>query len=231
MIVLDAVFEKSAPRVQEAPLADRPEICFAGRSNVGKSSALNVLTNRKQLARVSKTPGRTRLLNFFAVDIADRPGPNKRTAGLRFCDLPGYGFARGPKDERRTWGKMIGDYLQERESLAAIVVLIDGDVGPQPRDFEMMEFMRGASCPFIIAATKADRLPRTRRGAALDKLANALEVPRESVFAFSSHEEIGRRELWNALCAASGVFGIASEHVIAAVEEPNDVDDAQGEPS
>lgn len=229
MIVLDAVFEKSAPRVEEAPPPDRPEICFAGRSNVGKSSALNVLTNRKQLARVSKTPGRTRLLNFFAVDIADRPGPNKRSESLRFCDLPGYGFARGPKDERRTWGKMIGDYLQNRDCLVAIVVLIDAEVGPQPRDFEMMEFMRGASCPFIIAATKADKLPRTRRGAALDKIANALEVPRDSVFAFSSHENLGRRELWNALCAASGVFGIGSEHVIAAVEAEDDA--LESEPS
>lgn len=226
MLVLDAVFEKSAPRVEEAPPADRPEICFVGRSNVGKSSALNVLTNRKQLARVSKTPGRTRLLNFFAVDIADRPGPNKRRASLRFCDLPGYGFARGPKDERRSWAAMIGAYLQQRESLAAIVVLIDAEVGPQPRDFEMMEFMRGASRPFIIAATKADKLPRTRRGAVLDKLANMLEVPRGTVFAFSSHEDIGRRQLWNAMCAAAGVFGVGSEHVIAAVEEEVDESEA-----
>lgn len=219
MIVLDASFDKSAPRVEEAPPADRPEICFAGRSNVGKSSALNVLTRRKQLARVSKTPGRTRLLNFFNVELADRAGPARRTAQLRFCDLPGYGFARGPKDERRAWGKMIGDYLQQRENLAAVVVLVDAEVGPQPRDFEMMAFLRVSTHPFIVAATKADRLARTRRGSALDKIAQALEVPRESVLPFSSHEDIGQRELWKALCAACGIFGTASDHVLTAEEE------------
>lgn len=220
MIVLDAVFEKSAPRVEEAPSPVFPEVCFVGRSNVGKSSALNVLTRRKQLARVSSTPGRTRLLNFFAVDIADRAGPGKRTSTVRFCDLPGYGFARGPKDERMAWGKMIGEYLGTRENLRAVIVLVDAEVGPQPRDFEMMEFMRGTPQPFIVLGTKADRLPRTRRGAALDRIARALEVPRESVLAFSSVEDLGRKELWRAICAVSEVFGATSEHIVEATEVP-----------
>lgn len=210
MIVLDAVFEKSAPRLAEAPPADLPEVCFVGRSNVGKSSALNALTNRRQLARVSKTPGRTRLLNFFRVDLADRPGPARRTASMRFCDLPGYGFATGPKDERATWGEMISTYLRERERLVAIVVLIDALVGPQPKDYEMMGFLSGAARPILIAATKADRLPKTRRGAALDRIARDLGVPRAAVLAFSSQEYIGQKELLNELCAAGEVFGRTS---------------------
>lgn len=207
MIVLDAVFEKSAPRQEESPPADMPEVCFVGRSNVGKSSALNVLTKRHQLARVSKTPGRTRLLNFFHVTLADRSGPGRRTASIRLCDLPGYGYAEAPKAERKTWGAMIGAYLEKRQTLCAIVMLVDAEVGPQPKDLEMMEVLRTVDRPIIIAATKSDRLPRTRVGQALDKVAKVLEVPRTSVLAFSSHEQKGLGELWNAICAATGVFG------------------------
>lgn len=226
MIVLSAAFEKSAPKLAEAPPADLPEVCFVGRSNVGKSSALNVLTQRHQLARVSKTPGRTRLLNFFRVDLADKRGPGRRTAAVRLCDLPGYGFATGPKDERRQWGAMIGGYLRDRENLAAVVVLVDSLVGPQPKDFEMFEFLAGTSRPLIVAATKADRLPKTRRGAALDRIARELGVPRDAVLAFSSEEDIGHTELWNELCAAAGLFGRKSARLVQA-ETPGTKESAE----
>jgi GTP-binding protein len=215
MIVLKADFEKSAPNVSLAPPGDLPEFCFVGRSNVGKSSALNTLTNRRQLARVSKTPGRTRLLNFFRIELADKAGPKRRTAALRFCDLPGYGYAEAPKEERKTWGAMMEAYLKERDCLAAVVVLVDAVIGPQPKDYEMMSFLAGSTRPLIVVATKADRLARTRRGAALDKVARDLGVPRGSVLGYSSDENIGRNELWQTLCAAAGVFGRSeSEHIL-----------------
>ncbi len=207
MVILGAEFEKSAPSVSSAPPPDLPEVCFAGRSNVGKSSALNVLTNRRQLARVSKTPGRTRLLNFFRVELADRPGPNRRTAALRLCDLPGYGHAEAPKRDRETWGAMVTAYLRERESLRAVVMLVDAQVGPQPKDHEMLEFLAAGRLPLVVAATKSDRLARTRLSSALDRVARELGLPREAVLAFSAKTAVGRDELWNVLCAASGILG------------------------
>lgn len=207
MIVLSADFEKSAPSLADAPKADLPEVCFVGRSNVGKSSALNALTRRKQLARVSKSPGRTRLLNFFRIELADRAGPGRRTAALRLCDLPGYGYALAPKVERKTWGEMITRYLSEREMLCAVVVLIDAEVGPQPKDHEMMTFLAGSTRPIVVAATKADKLAKTRLGSQLDRIARELEVPRIAVVPFSAHEGTGHAELWNTLCAAAGLLG------------------------
>jgi GTP-binding protein len=220
MIVLTADFEKSAPSLDDAPLADLPEVCFVGRSNVGKSSAMNALTKRRQLARVSKTPGRTRLLNFFRVELADKNGPNRRTATLRLCDLPGYGYAEAPKTERKNWGAMISRYLRDRPKLYAIVVLVDADIGAQPKDLEMMEFLADTTRPIIVAATKADRVSRTRLGSQLDKLARDLGVPRSAILPFSAHEEIGRRELWNAICTASGLLDrTRPEHILTSDEE------------
>jgi GTP-binding protein len=207
MIVLNADFEKSAPKLADAPVDALPEVCFVGRSNVGKSSALNALTRRKQLARVSKTPGRTRLLNFFRVELADKNGPGRRTGVVRLCDLPGYGYAEAPKTERRTWGAMITGYLAGREHLRAVVMLVDADVGAQPRDLEMLEFLGGSTRPLVVVATKADRVSRTRMGGQLDRIARDLGVPRSAVLPFSSFDDTGRAELWKTLCTAAGLFG------------------------
>jgi GTP-binding protein len=221
VIVLDAQFELSAPNLASAPKADLPEFCFVGRSNVGKSSALNVLTARRQLARVSKTPGRTRMLNFFKVTLADRPGTGHRVGTLRLCDLPGYGFAKAPKQERVTWDKTVSTYLNERESLTAVVALIDAEVGAQPKDLAMFDFLAKSGRQLIVVATKADRLPRTRRGSALDRIAHDLAVPRAAMIPFSSHEAIGHDELWRALCAAAGLFDRQSDRIIEpAVQTP-----------
>lgn len=223
MIVLDASFRTSSPTVEQAPPPDLPEICLAGRSNVGKSSALNALVARRGLARVSKTPGRTRLLNFFDVQLASGKGPNRRTARVRLCDLPGYGFALAPKQERRTWAAMIERYLRERESLRGIVLLVDAYVGVQPKDREMMEYLSApdvAGRPLIVAATKADRVPRTRRGGQLDRIARELGVTRSAVIPFSSEEEIGREELWGAICAAAGLLGRGERPPPAEAPEP-----------
>lgn len=224
MYILDASFLTSAPDVARAPYPDLPEICFAGRSNVGKSSALNTLAKRKQLARVSKTPGRTRLLNFFDITLGEGSGPNRRTGRLRICDLPGYGFARAPKAEREAWASMIGGYLRERPSLKAVVVLVDALVGAQPKDHEMLEYLaarqrEGDGPPLIVVATKADRLARTRIGGQLDRIARDLGVPRSALIAFSSHADIGHRELWRAICDAAGLFGRKSNQIVQAAPE------------
>lgn len=223
MIVLNADFEKSAPNLKDAPVDALPEICFVGRSNVGKSSALNTLTRRKQLARVSKTPGRTRLLNFFRIELADKNGPSRRTGVLRLCDLPGYGYAEAPKTERKTWGAMITGYLAGRENLRAVVMLVDADVGAQPRDLEMLEYLSGSTRPLIVVATKADRVSRTRMGGQLDRIARDLGVPRSAVLPFSSHADTGRNELWKTLCTATGLFGrVHLDHIIEARPEADE---------
>lgn len=229
MIVLDAKFELSAPNVGQAPPGDLPEFCFAGRSNVGKSSMLNVLAKRHQLARVSKTPGRTRLLNFFRIDLADRTGPTRRTAAVRFCDLPGYGYAKASAEERKAWAKMIGEYLVKRESLVATVALVDLEVGPQPKDYALFESLEHSPRAIIVCATKADRLPRTRRRGAMDKLAKDLGVPASAVVPWSSVDEsIGRDVLWNAMLAAAGIWNRESDHLLEpAPDETDEETDAQ----
>ncbi len=212
MIVLEAGFVKSATAPEQWPPADRPEAAFCGRSNVGKSSCLNALTNRRQLARVSRTPGRTRLLNFFDVGVAERTrsggrGPEHR---LRLVDLPGYGFASGPREERERWKAMIERYLTGRETLRALVVIVDGHLGAQPSDVEMVGWGQSLGKRIVVVATKLDKLGRTRRtkldklgrtrrSAQLQKIAATLGVPLAEVIGFSAKEKFGVDELWRAL--------------------------------
>ena len=225
MIVMEAKFEMSAPSMKEVIEANLPEVCFVGRSNVGKSSALNALTRRHQLARVSKTPGRTRLLNFFQVTLADKAGQGRRTGTLRLCDLPGYGYAEAPKAERKKWGDMIGSYLLERSSLCAVVVLVDAHVGIQPKDLEMMAFLASTPLPVTVVATKADRVSRTRMGSQLDRIARDLGVPRAVVLPFSAHEGTGHKELWQTLAAATNLLGrTATDKLIGAPEDLDEMD-------
>jgi len=202
MIVLSAAFLKSATQPREYPEPGPREVAFCGRSNVGKSSALNALAGRNALARVSKTPGRTRLINFFDLRVAEktRSGQRGPDIEIRFADLPGYGFASGPKSEKAQWKKMIEDYLTGREELAALVVLVDGDLGPQPSDIEMVRWAETLGRKVIAVATKMDKLSRARRGQQLDKAAGALALA--EVIPFSSKEHFGVEELWRALVSA-----------------------------
>ena len=142
-------FLKSAPGLQFLPPDDAPEVAFAGRSNVGKSSLLNALTNRNGLARTSNTPGRTQELNFF--DVGD-------PLRLRLVDMPGYGFAEAPKDVVRKWRHLVNDYLRGRQKLKRALVLIDSRHGIKPVDLEVMEMLDKAAVSYRLVLTKSDKI-------------------------------------------------------------------------
>jgi len=202
VIVFSADFVKSATEPAGYPPPGPPEIAFCGRSNVGKSSALNLLAGRRQLARVSRTPGRTRLINFFDLRVAEktRSGARGPEHSVRFADLPGYGFASGPRSEREQWRKMIETYLTGREPLRVLVVLVDGEIGPQPSDLEMVQWARSLHRKVLVVATKLDKISRSRRGAQVDKISAQLQVPQ--IIPFSAKENFGAEELWRALLSA-----------------------------
>jgi GTP-binding protein len=193
--VLDARFVTTAVEPKGYPAGELPEVAFVGRSNVGKSSMINALSGRKKLVRVSNTPGRTRALNFFDVDLAR--GEERRT--IRMADLPGYGFAKVSKTERAQWKKMISGYLEKRRPLQVVVAIIDAEVGPTPDDHQTLAWL-SETCPRILAvATKIDRLPKARRKPRLRALAEELELPEEAVVPFSATDRIGVEEVWDTL--------------------------------
>ena len=144
-------FVTSASTYETLP-ATPAELAFIGRSNVGKSSLINALANQKQLAKVSKTPGRTQLLNLF--ELRD---------GRTLVDLPGYGFANAPKAARANWGRMTERYRLEREGLERILVLVDGEIGPTKLDVNMLEWLRDCDLPFAVIATKHDKVKSSVR--------------------------------------------------------------------
>jgi GTP-binding protein len=201
VIVLSAEFSKSASDARGWPPAGPPEFAFCGRSNVGKSAALNALAARKSLARVSKTPGRTRLINFFDLRVAEktRSGGRGQEHHVVFADLPGYGFATGPQSEREQWKAMIEEYLTRRDALRALVVLVDGELGAQPADIEMVRWAETLGRGVVVAATKLDKLARNRRVQQTDRIAGQLAVPK--VIGFSATDHFGVEELWRELVA------------------------------
>jgi GTP-binding protein len=192
--VVSAEFTTTATRPEEWPRGMIPELAFVGRSNVGKSSMLNALAGRRSLARVSNTPGRTRALQFF--DVSYRPTPAARPRPLRFCDLPGYGYARVSKAERDRWAVMIEEYLKNRDVLRAVVLIVDARHPPAESDADAAAFLRSAGRRLVVAATKIDKLPRTRRGAALGVTARALGLGPAEVVPFSAVEGTGTEALW-----------------------------------
>ncbi|MGI8937997.1 MAG: ribosome biogenesis GTP-binding protein YihA/YsxC [Iamia sp.] len=147
----------------------RAEVAVVGRSNVGKSSLLNALANRTRLAHVSKTPGRTRLLNCFALEEAG-------LADATLVDCPGYGFAKAPQKMRAGWQQMIEGYLLEREELVTILVLVDGAVGPTPLDVQMVEWLEHHERPYSIVATKHDKVKAAVRDRRKKELAAGLDM-------------------------------------------------------
>ncbi|MCY3824674.1 MAG: ribosome biogenesis GTP-binding protein YihA/YsxC [Nitrospinae bacterium] len=163
MRIQNAQFIKSAAERAGWPRADLPEIAFAGRSNVGKSSLINFLTNRKSLAKTSATPGKTQLVNFFGVD-----------GRFNLVDLPGYGYARVPLAERARWRPMIETYLEHRETLQGVVVLIDSRRGAREMDLHLLEWLAAVNLPACLVLTKADKLKKNERKGVLDALVKTM---------------------------------------------------------
>ena len=179
-------FVQSAARADQLP-DSLIEIAVIGRSNVGKSSLLNAVANRKGLAKTSKTPGATRLINIFELETAP--------AGRWLVDLPGYGFAKVPEHERRRWQKMIEGYLTGRETLQGALVLIDGEIGPTALDLQTVEWLAHIELPLRFVATKTDKVGPSRRGTCRDQVATKLGVPKSEVLWVSADKGLGIPEL------------------------------------
>ena len=176
-------FLYGAPSLAQCPADALPEVAFAGRSNAGKSSALNRLTGQRKLARTSSTPGRTQLINLFAV--ADTG---------RLIDLPGFGYARAPKARREAWERAVGDYLRRRQNLAAVVLVMDCRHALQPADVEVIASVHHRGTPLLALLNKADKLNRSRQTAVRRDVAAALPPP-ASVLLFSAVTGLGVAEL------------------------------------
>jgi GTP-binding protein len=194
MKILNAEFVLSCTSLAQMPKDGLPEVAFVGRSNVGKSSLINALLHRKGLAKVSGTPGKTRLLNVFRVATDDA-----RLRSLYFVDLPGYGYAKVARSLRQQWGPMIEEYLAARESLVGVVMLMDAR-GMQRSDTTTWEWLGALPVPSIPVATKVDKLSRSERTQALRTIRETLSIPEgESAVAFSSVTREGIDELWGAI--------------------------------
>jgi GTP-binding protein len=177
---------KTAGEPGDFPRGDLPEVAVVGRSNVGKSSLLNRLFGVKKMAFVSKTPGRTQVINFYQVGKE-----------LVLVDLPGYGFAKAPIETRRRWDRLASGYLFEREALVLVLLLVDVRREPMESDLEVRELLERGGVDYLVVATKTDKLPRGRLRAALAKLERDYGVEKKvPVIPFSAVTNEGRNELW-----------------------------------
>ncbi len=192
---MDVSFIKSAFEAGHYPPPDRPEVAFAGKSNVGKSSLINVLVNRNKLARTSSTPGRTQSLNFFNI------GNN-----LCFVDLPGYGFAKAPYNIKASWGKMVETYLKTRENLKAVIVIMDIRRDISDDDINLIQWLMEYKKGFIPVFTKADKLNRRERESRLKELGAAFSgISVEKPILFSAQTREGRDEIWKRIKEITGL--------------------------
>ena len=191
MKISSADFIKSATRPGNYPPEQLPEIAFAGRSNVGKSSLINVLVNRKSLVRTSSTPGRTQLINFF--NINDH---------FSLVDLPGYGYAKVPLSVKKAWGPMIRTYLEVRESLYGVVFIFDIRRVPREEDIRFLDWLEEFGVPTIPVITKIDKINRSRRDKQILTIVEETGLPRDAFTLFSATTREGSDEIWGRIEAA-----------------------------
>lgn len=189
MIIKKCEFLKSAVFKDQYPKLDLPEIAFSGRSNVGKSSLINSLLNRKKLVKVSSNPGKTRFINFFLI--------NEQYV---MVDLPGYGYAAVSRGEKQAWGKMIEDYLKGRENLKNVVLLVDIRHEPTADDKLMYDFIKYYRNSVIVVATKSDKITRSSINKNLNTIRKKLEMDGSDILIpYSSETHAGREELWEVI--------------------------------
>jgi GTP-binding protein len=189
MQIKNAQYELTAVKPEQYPKSCLPEIALVGRSNVGKSSLINAMLNRKDLARVATTPGKTRTINFYKINNE-----------LYFVDLPGYGYAKVSKAEKAVWTGMIETYLKAREQLRLIIMLVDIRHAPSQDDRVMYDWLTGQAKPRLIVATKADKVPVTKVAEHLREIRATLGMPEtETVIPFSAVAKQGRSEVWQGI--------------------------------
>jgi len=191
MKVKNAVFVKSAMAPHGYPRHGLPEIAFAGRSNVGKSSLINCLVHRSGLAKTSSTPGKTRLLNFFVVNSA-----------LSLVDLPGYGFARVPEKVRKSWGSLVETYLKSRKELRLVVLLVDARHKPTEQDLQLVGWLRHYRIPSIAVVTKIDKVSRSKRQKHIREILSCLEDYEGRAILFSATTGEGKALVWEEIMRA-----------------------------
>jgi len=185
MKITSAEFLKSVYPQDEYPPDRYPEVAFAGRSNVGKSSLINTLVNRKGLARTSSSPGKTQSINFYLVNRS-----------VFLVDLPGYGYAKVPQQVRKRWSPLVEDYCRTRKNLRGVVVIIDARIGPTPLDLSLIQWLRDLSMPALITMTKIDKLSKNKMAQVLRQAAELLSIDPEQISPFSAHTGEGKKELW-----------------------------------
>jgi GTP-binding protein len=188
MIIKSAEFITSAVKPQQYPQWDLPEIAFAGRSNVGKSSLINTLLGRKNLVKTSSTPGRTQLINFFRINDE-----------LAFVDIPGYGYAKAPVSVRREWGIMIETYLSTGKNLKGVVLIMDIRRIPGPEDISVTDWLNHHKIPFIRILTKADKLSKAQQIKQQTIIAKTVSVEKDNLILFSAKTKVGKKAVWDAI--------------------------------
>jgi len=188
VILKSSEFITSAVKPSQYPVDGLPEIAFAGRSNVGKSSLINKLINRKRLVKTSSTPGRTQLVNFFKINSA-----------FMFVDLPGYGYAKVPASVKKKWGPMIETYLSMRETLQAVVLIIDLRRTPQLEELNFIDWLNHCDIPTILVLTKADKLSKTKQKKQVTAISKELAVTDSNLILFSAKTGLGTERLWRAI--------------------------------
>ena len=188
MIIKSAEFIKSAVKPAQYPDAVLPEFAFTGRSNVGKSSLINTLVNRKRLVKTSATPGRTQLINFFLINKA-----------ISFVDLPGYGYAKVPASVRKKWGPMIETYLSTRKTLKGVALIMDIRRIPGLQDLNFIEWLYYYNIPGMLILTKADKLSKTKQLTQKATIAKALSVDKDELILFSAKSRLGKDVVWDAI--------------------------------
>jgi GTP-binding protein len=193
-------FVTSAADPAQFPALGAPEIAFLGRSNVGKSSLINSLVGSK-VAKTSNTPGRTQTINFFDLRRTGKPHSE-----LFFVDLPGYGYARAPKELTAQWSRFIDPYLTSRPSLVLCLSLVDVSIPPQPSDIQLHDWLRHHDRPYLVIATKADRISNNQLQKSLASLSRELAVKTETIIPFSAKSRTGHAALWRAIQSAAGIF-------------------------